>query len=217
MPVVMEVKMHGAAELLVSLERVRRTISTGITSSVGRRLGTEGLRITRKLTPRRSSRRILLDHEAHRGQPFWKQWQLVEQIATANAYRAIIRNKATKGGYESPGFRALAAVEFGGRAHRIAPRGNYPLRWRQGRSRNKFVGRTLLEIGLGDRDVMEGRSRAKQRSGDIFAWTVNHPGNHPFHMVRDTKLQMNRVSDQLILQFQKEIEAAFGPLGVSIT
>ncbi len=212
MAVVITTKLKGAEELIRSLDRVKRVISSGISGSVGHKLGVDGLRIVRKLTPRQRSRQFRTGRTSRGFQPFYKQWELIEQISTSNTYRAIIKNRATT---SNRGRIALASIEFGARPHRIPGVGAslpYRLRWRQG-GVSKFAGRTLLELGG---DVIETRISRRSKSRDVFAWSVNHPGNRSFHMVRDTKIQMSGVAEGLLIEFKQQIERTFGSLSVSV-
>lgn len=214
MPIEVRVKIRSGPELIRALDRVESAIKSGITGSVGRRLGMEGLRIVKQLTPRQKSRIRLKG--TRRGHPaFFKQWRLIEIVANETAYKAIIQNKAIN---DPKGLIALASVEFGAVGHDIpkAP-GRTKMRWRQESTSRRFMGRSSL-VGGGE-SVTEKTGigkRAAEDIGDIRAWTVEHPGNEAFHMVKDTREQMGRLADSILSQFKTRIEAEFGPLKITV-
>lgn len=208
MPVSVDVQINGTKELSVSLGRLRKTISVGSSTAIGRPLTREGLRIVRKLTPRNRSGVSRTGSTRRNFPPFRGQWEPIEQESRTSAYKAIIRNKATA---TREGLIALASVEFGAKAHPITPHGKYPLRWRQSTG-NRYLGRSPLSLGD---EVLE-FSDDGRTSNNAIAWLVNHPGNAPFHMVQDTRVQMNRVANRLLINFQKKIERIFGPISISV-
>lgn len=220
MPAGVSIEFRGAVRLEDSLRRVRSTITTGMSDAVGRRLALEGIDTVRRLTPRRKTDRTDRNDPEYpyrsRGAPFRDQWRLYEQVATENAYEAIIRNTATN---TREGLLALASVEFGARSHTISPRRpGGRLKWGQSGRFSKFAVRAprLDDIYREDDNVREYRFRKRRRAGEVIVRSVTHPGHQDFHFVQDTKAHLNRLSYQLLVRFKAQIEREFGPLSVSV-
>jgi hypothetical protein len=203
-----ETRMVGAREIAAGLARVSRYIQTGSSTQIGRRLSREGLRVVVKLTPRQ--RNTQREGSTRRGfPPFHKQWRLIEQVQTENAYRAVIRNRAVE---TTEGLVALASVEFGAKAHTIAPRVASQLVWYQPSEQRMFQFRTSPRTGSTDPQlrVRDRFSRRQQDEGYVFAHVVQHPGMASFRMVQETKDHLGRLASVLLRQFAQEIRREFG-------
>jgi hypothetical protein len=205
--ITIQTKIDGAAEIVRAMDAIEGAIDTAVSGSLGRRVGKEGVRIVKKLTPRQRSRSRT--GSTKRGfPPLHSQWELIERVATGNKYEASIRNRAAS---NPEGLAILASLEFGAKAHDILPGGPYPLKWKD-TSKTRFVGRTsILDSGRVD-EVRIGRVPG----AEVFARKVRHPGNAPFHMVADAREEMKLIADAVLINFQQEIERTFGSLTIRV-
>jgi hypothetical protein len=210
MSVYVEQRFDGIVAVVAALERVQAAIISGTEHRLGRQLARESLDTVKRLTPRTKQRNRLL--ETKRGhRPLHSQWEVVEDLTTGTAYKAIVRNKAR---LTRDGLAVLASVEHGARPHAISPRSTLPrvaLAWRQPGAQHIFLGRQRRRGAITDRF-----QRRSGRGGMRYAAYVYHPGMQSFRMVSQTRRHTQLVAARALRVFAQEIRREFAGLGISV-
>lgn len=209
MPVVV-VRLRGAKEIQRGLNALSKSLRSGTSNALGRRLGREGVRLLGKLTPKNESGNERLGSTRRGFRPLSQQWELIEQVSKETQYVALIRNRAS---LTKEGVAVLASIEFGAKPHKIPAGGaslGYPLTWVQQDSIRLFIGRSTTRGRNGrevTRDTLEPASRD---AGHIFAHTVNHPGNQPFRMVQQTRESLERLAQEFLTAYARDLMRLYG-------
>lgn len=207
MPVDTEIIIERGDQVLRAIQAVRRTIEKA-PENINRVWAKEGLRVVKKLTPRRKNRGKRLPGSVRGFPPLHKQWESVESVIRGNQITTIIRNRAED---DANGHLALLALEFGASPHVIEAEGGYPMQWWQSSTANVFVGRQSSGRGVFDiREKQKRRGGGKKGGrGIIYAWSVQHPGNEPFAMIAETKQHLAAVGKVVAREFGAKIGAAW--------
>lgn len=211
---IVTVKLNGAKDTILALERVHLSLVGGDVHRLGRRLTREALRVVRTLTPKQKNK--LRAPSTKRGFPsFVSQWEAIEDAVTESVYTSQIRNRAT---LNNPGLIALASVEFGARPHRIPGSGLRLMSWDSPQVFSLFAYRASAQAkGIGGRDVTDLTRRRRQEAGVVFAQSVNHPGTHGYRMVEETKKHIGNLADVLLRNFARQIAAEFNRLSIRVS
>lgn len=208
---IVTVKLKGAQDTLLALERVRLALVGGDVQRLGRSITREAIRVVKKLTPVQKKAKGIY------GRPFpsfRSQWDYVEDSVSESVYVSQIRNRAT---LTNPGLIALASVEFGARPHRIPSSGLRLMAWDSPAVVDLFKFRASSQVpGIGGRDVTDLHKRRRQSAETVYTQAVNHPGTHGFRMVEETKKHIGNMADVLLRNFARQIAAEFNRLSVRV-
>lgn len=209
---IVTVKLVGARDTVLALERVHLSLVGGDVHRLGRSLTREALRVVRQLTPKQKNK-VRSPYSKRGFIPFASQWDAVEDTVAESVYISQIRNQAT---LNTPGLIALASVEFGARPHRIPIAGNRLMSWDSPAVVRLFDFRASSARGIGGRDVTDLHHNRRQESGVVFTQHVQHPGTHGYRMVEETKKHIGNLADVLLRNFAQKIAAEFSKLSASV-